>query len=95
MFPTPAPPQDKAIGDSFPVDRNSKMRKAGQLRVKAGSFPDHIFLIPEVRRAREPHMCRKAPWRSKGDVMLRDVLPICLCNRIHWLRDMCAHTQGS
>ena len=46
----PTPLQGKATGGSFPVDRNSKMRTARQLREEAGSCPDHIFLIFQVRR---------------------------------------------
>ena len=26
--------------------------------------PDHIFLIPKVRRPPQPQVCRKAPWKS-------------------------------
>ena len=59
-------PQDKAIGDSFPIAKNSKIRRAGQLREKAGPSPDHIFLVLEVRRPPWPHMRRKAPGRPKG-----------------------------
>ena len=47
MLPTP---QGRAIGDSFPVDRNSKTRIAGQLRQEAGPCKDHVFLFLEVRR---------------------------------------------
>ena len=36
------PRQDKAIGDSFPVDQNSKMRRTGQLKEEARPCPDHI-----------------------------------------------------
>ena len=57
-------PQGKVIGDSFPEDQKSKMRKAGQLREEAGPCPDHVFLIPEVWRCLQPHMHRKPPWRS-------------------------------
>ena len=41
--------QGKVIEDSFPVNQNSKMRIAGQLREKAGSCPDHTFLFPKSR----------------------------------------------
>ena len=43
-------PQHKAIGESFHVDKNSKVRIAGQLRLEAGPYPDHIFLVLEVMR---------------------------------------------
>ena len=46
----PAPRQGKTIEHSFLVDQNSKMRTAGQLKEKAGPCPDHMLLIPEVRR---------------------------------------------
>ena len=42
-------PQGKAIGDSFPVDRNSKRRIVGQLRQEAGPCTDHVFLFLKVR----------------------------------------------
>ena len=43
-------PQHKTIGDSFLVDQNFNTRIAGQLREEAEPCPDHIFLIPKVRR---------------------------------------------
>ena len=42
--------QGKAIGDSFSVDQNPKMRTTGELEEEAGPSPDHIFLILAVRR---------------------------------------------
>ena len=60
-------PQHKSIGESSPVDWNSKTRIAGQLREDGGPCPEHIFLIFEVRRPPWPHMCSKPPWRSKGE----------------------------
>ena len=45
---TPNP--SKVTGDPFPVDRNSKTRTAGQLRVEDGSCPNYVFLILEIRR---------------------------------------------
>ena len=41
--------QGKAIGDSFPVDQNLKMRTT-ELGEEAGPSPDHVFLILAVRR---------------------------------------------
>ena len=55
LSPSP-PPQGKVTRHSFPVDWNSKMRPAEQLREEAGPCPDHIFLILKVRRPPEPHM---------------------------------------
>ena len=46
----PPLPQGKAIGDSFPVGRNSKRRIAGQLREEFRPCLDHIFLFLKVRR---------------------------------------------
>lgn len=40
----PSHHQDKAIGESLPVDENSKTRIAGQLREQAGPCTDHAFL---------------------------------------------------
>lgn len=57
--------EDKAIRDSFPVNLNSRMRMAGQLREEATPGPDHIFLTLDVRRPPQPHMSKTAPWRSK------------------------------
>ena len=37
-------------GDSFPVDQNSKMRTARQLREETGPCSDHIVFILQVRR---------------------------------------------
>jgi len=50
--PPPISTQSKAIGDAFPVDRNSKISTAGQFREEIGPCPDRrsLFLILEVRR---------------------------------------------
>ena len=61
----PPLPQGKVIGDSFPVDRNSKRRRAGQLREAARPCPDHIFLILIVRRPLRLHRCRKGSLEVK------------------------------
>ena len=61
--------QDKATGNSFPIDQNSRTRRAGQLREKAGPCPDHVFLILKVRRPLGLHMCRKVPWWSKRNIV--------------------------
>ena len=74
--------EGKAIRDSFPVNLNSRMRIAGQLKEGAGPCPDHIFLILKVRRPPRPHMCRKDPWRSSG-VVLRDALLKRPCTQRH------------
>ena len=43
-----------------------KQRIAGQLREEAGHSPQTTyFFIPKVRRPPQPHILRKAPWRSK------------------------------
>ena len=60
------PSKGKVVGDTFPMDPNSKMRIAGQLRKKAGFYPDHIFFILKVIRPPWLHMYRKA-CRPKGD----------------------------
>ena len=75
------PSQGKVIGDSFPTDWNSKMRVAGQLRKEAGPCPDHIFLILEVRRSPQPHICRKTPWKPKKSYVKRCSLPIRLSSK--------------
>ena len=38
-------PQGKAVGNSFPIDQNSKMRIAGQLREEAGACPDTVLIM--------------------------------------------------
>ena len=83
LMSPPSLTHGKAIGDSFCMDQNSKTRIAGQLREKNGLSPDHIFLIPEVRRPPWPHVHRKGHWRSKGEVTSRDALPIRLFSKIH------------
>ena len=75
-------PQDKAIGDSFSIDRNSKTRIAGQLREEAEACTYHVFLIPKARDP--PTKClQKRLLGSQRGVMSKDVLPIGLCNRMH------------
>ena len=83
--------EDKAIRDSFPVNLNSRMRMAGQLREGAGPCPDHIFPILKVSRPPRPHMCRKTPWRSSRAV-LRDALLKCPCTQRHLGKEKSAHT---
>ena len=34
-------PRGRVIGDSFSVDQNSKMRIAGQVRERAGPYPEN------------------------------------------------------
>ena len=65
--------QGKAIGDSFPMDWNSKMRLAGQLRQEAGPWPDPIPLIPEVKRPPWQHMHIKGSLEATGELCSRDV----------------------
>ena len=60
----PSHHQDKAIGESLPVDENSKTRIAGQLRRRLGPAQTTHFSIL-VTRPPQLDMCRKAPWRSK------------------------------
>ena len=42
------PPPRESNRDSFPIDRNSKARPAGRLRVDTGPCTDHVFLVPAV-----------------------------------------------
>ena len=42
----PPLPQGKVIGDSFPVDRNSKILLVGQVREEVGPWPDRIYETP-------------------------------------------------
>ena len=67
-----APPQGKAVGDSFSIDWNSKTRIAGQLREEGGPCTDHIFLVLEVRKPPQPHMHKKCSLEAKGE--LRQVM---------------------
>ena len=73
----------KAIGESFPMDGNSKMRIVGRLKEKARPCLDHIFPILEVRRPPWPHILRKFHWRPKGSDAKGCSLPICLFSKIH------------
>ena len=65
--PPTTPSQGKAIGESFPTDRKSRRRTAGQLREGAGPCSDHMFLGPEVRRPPRPHRHRKGSLETKGE----------------------------
>ena len=76
-------PQGKAMGDSFSVDQNTKTKIAGWLGGKVGPCTDHIFLITEVRRPPQPHMCRKGSLETKEGAMSRDDLPRRLFSRLH------------
>ena len=67
-------PQGKATVDSFPMDKNSKTRIAGQLREKPGPCADHIFLVLEVRRPPWPHICWKGSLEVKEEAMSKDFL---------------------
>ena len=76
------PPQGKAIGDSFSIDRNSKTRITGQLREEAEPCTDHVFLIPKARDPPTKRLQKRLLGSQRG-VMSKDVLPIGLCDRIH------------
>ena len=65
MYPLP---HCKAMGDSFYLDRNSKMRAARQSREEAGPCPDHISLLPEVRRPPQSHTRRKGSSEVRGEL---------------------------
>ena len=56
------------------MDWNSKTKAAGQLREEAGPYPGHIFLVLEVKRPPQPHMCRKDSFEVKEGVMSKDIL---------------------
>ena len=60
----PSHHQDKAIGESLPVDENSKTRTAGQLREEAGPCTDHVFLF----LGQETSLARHVP---KGSVEVK------------------------
>ena len=46
-------------------------RTARQLKEEAGSCPDHIVSVLEIRRPAQPHLHRKDPWSSKGNDVKR------------------------
>ena len=75
--------RQKVIGDSFPMDLNSMMRLAGQLREKAGPCLYHTFPLLKVRRPPRLHVHRKAPRRPKVSDVKGCSLPICLLGKIH------------
>ena len=62
-----APLQGKVIRGSSPLDWNSKTRKVGQFREKAGLCPEHVFIILEVRRPPRPDMSRKGSLEAKQE----------------------------
>ena len=61
------PLKGKAIGNSFCIDWNSKPI-AGQLNEEAEPWPDHTFLILDIRRSPWAHMHRKGPLEAKGEL---------------------------
>ena len=64
----PSFPQGKAIGDSFPVDRNSKLRIAGQLRRGGWALPRPHISFLEVMGPPPPHVRRKGLLEAKGEL---------------------------
>ena len=74
--------------------RYCKMKIGGQLRKEAGlclKRRGHLFLIFEVRWPPWLHMHRKAPWRSKGGVMLGDANYLYTSNVESALAETCVH----
>ena len=61
------PLKGKAIGISFPIDWNSKPI-SGQLNEEARPWPDHIFLVLDIRRPLWAHIHSKGPLEAKGEL---------------------------
>ena len=72
-------PQGKAVGDSFSIDQNSKIRIAGQLREEAGPCPDYMFLFSASGDCPDHTYTEKAPWRPKRSHVKRcsTQMPFC------------------
>ena len=90
----PPPPPGKPIGDSFPVDRNSKMRITGQLNQEAGPCPDHVYLIPKSGEL-PGNTCREKLLEGQSGSDVKG----CSTHRPlrwkpSWLRDACTHVGG-
>ena len=65
---TPPTTQGKAIGESFPVNQNSKTRATGKLREEAEHCPDHIFFSPLSQETYlTTHRSRKGSLEAKGE----------------------------
>lgn len=62
------PLQGKVIGDSFPVNQNSKTGIGEPLKEEAGPCWDHVFLFLEVGRPPWPHRCRESSLETKGEL---------------------------
>ena len=80
-------PQLKAIGDSFPMDENSKNSRA----IKRGGWTlhrPHIFCSRSQETSSTIHVQKRLLGGQRG-VMSRDALPRCLFSRIHL--GMCTH----
>ena len=58
--------QDTVIGNSLPVDRNSKTRIAGQLMEEVRLYPVYIFLFLKLGDLSDHTHSEKAPSRPKG-----------------------------
>ena len=74
-------PQLKAIGDSFPMDENSKNSRA----IKRGGWTLHrpqIFCSRSQETSSTTHVQKRFLGGQRG-VMSRDALPRCLFSRIH------------
>ena len=85
--------QDTVIGNSFPVDRNSKTRIAGQLMEEARLCPIYIFLFLKLGDLSDHTHPEKAPCRPKGEKCQGTLYPdASLIGSI--LAKRCVHTHG-
>ena len=83
------PLQGKAVRDSFPMDWNSKMRIAGQLRDEAGPSQTTYFSFLKSGDLHD-YTCTERLLGGQRGVMLKK--PIGFCGRIHVCWEMHAHT---
>lgn len=74
-YPPPFPPiiSIKRLGDSFPIDCNSRRRIAGQLREESGPCPGDIFL--KVRETSLTIHVQKGSLEAKGNYVKGCFLP--------------------
>ena len=88
----PTPISIKRLGDSFPIDCNSRRRIAGQLREESGPCPDDIFLSQETSLT--IHV-QKGSLEAKGGYVKGCSPPICpyvfVVGSILAKRCMCTH----
>ena len=76
-------PKGKAIGESFPVDQNSKMRIVGQLRQEGWALLGPLISCSRSQETSLTTHGQKRLLADQREVMSRGVLFRCLFGKIH------------